>query len=230
MSYLSSLPEKFRIYRGWKNSGKLGRYDFVSSITYVKYPPNSTFEGRKVCPGVQVVCDLSKPLPFADNSFDLIIANHVLEHVPGWWDCFKELARVVAPNGIIEVWVPAVASDGSFVYRDHINYMNIESFFGIKNMSRPGTNLDATQVLSHLPNKRSPRKRKSASRPGTNLDATQVLSHADSLQEVEMITSCRRPAMKWWIWFAPDWALTWMATYLRNVISEEGYFFKKTGK
>jgi len=224
MSYLSSFPEKFRTYKGWKKSGKLGRYDSVPSSTYVKYPPNSTFNGKKVLnvgcggctykapnvvnadlhpgKGVNVVCDLSKPLPFADNTFDLIIANHVLEHVPGWWDCFKELARVTAPNGNIEVWVPTVASDGAFVYRDHINYMNVESFFGTKGFSRPGTNLDAVGVVAH----------------------------SDVLQEVELVVSCRRPMMEWWIWFAPDWALTWMATYLRNVISEEGYFFKKAGK
>lgn len=224
MSYLSNLPEKFRQYRGWKKSGSLGRFHSIPSITHVKYPPHSDFGGRKVLnvgcgrctyaapnvtntdlhpgPGVNVVCDLSKPLPFADNTFDLIIANHVLEHIPGWWDCFKELARVLAPNGLIEVWVPTVASDGAFVYRDHINYMNIESFFGMKNFSRPGTNLDAAVVANN----------------------------GGILQELEHVSSYRRPMVKWWIWFAPDCMLNWMGTYLRNIISEEGYFFKKTGK
>lgn len=46
-------------------------------------------------------------LPFADGSFDRIIASEVLEHVPDDDAAFAELARVLRPGGTIAVTVPA---------------------------------------------------------------------------------------------------------------------------
>lgn len=45
-------------------------------------------------------------LPFADASFDRIIASEVLEHVPDDEAAFAELARVLRPGGTIAVTVP----------------------------------------------------------------------------------------------------------------------------
>ena len=45
-------------------------------------------------------------LPFADNSFDLIICNHVLEHVFDEKKAIKELFRVVAKDGLAILQVP----------------------------------------------------------------------------------------------------------------------------
>lgn len=46
-------------------------------------------------------------LPFADGSFDRIIASEVLEHVPEDLDVMAELFRVLAPGGRLAVTVPA---------------------------------------------------------------------------------------------------------------------------
>jgi SAM-dependent methyltransferase len=46
-------------------------------------------------------------LPFADESFDRIIASEVLEHVPDDGAAFRELARVLRPGGRLAVTVPA---------------------------------------------------------------------------------------------------------------------------
>ncbi len=46
-------------------------------------------------------------LPFADASFDRIIASEVLEHVPDDRAAIAELARVLAPGGQLAVTVPA---------------------------------------------------------------------------------------------------------------------------
>src|SRR5690606_10419068 len=42
--------------------------------------------------------DLHKA-PFADNTFDVIFCNHVLEHVEDAHQCMKELYRIMKPGG-----------------------------------------------------------------------------------------------------------------------------------
>ena len=46
-------------------------------------------------------------LPFADASFDRIIASEVLEYIPDDTAAFRELARVLKPGGTLAVTVPA---------------------------------------------------------------------------------------------------------------------------
>lgn len=48
------------------------------------------------------LCDL----PFADHSFDLILCNHVLEHIPADKQAMKELYRVLKKGGTLIAQVP----------------------------------------------------------------------------------------------------------------------------
>lgn len=45
-------------------------------------------------------------LPFEDNSFDIVFYHHVMEHVSDPPRSLKELARVLAPGGIIYIGTP----------------------------------------------------------------------------------------------------------------------------
>ena len=45
-------------------------------------------------------------LPFEDNSFDFIICNHVLEHIPNDTKAMQEVYRVLTPNGTTIFQVP----------------------------------------------------------------------------------------------------------------------------
>ena len=45
-------------------------------------------------------------LPFADGSFDLVIANHILEHIPEDKVAMKEMYRVLTNNGLAILQVP----------------------------------------------------------------------------------------------------------------------------
>ncbi len=52
--------------------------------------------------------DASKRLPFKDNTFDVIYASHILEHVP-WYQSEKvltEWVRILKRGGVLEVLVP----------------------------------------------------------------------------------------------------------------------------
>ena len=45
-------------------------------------------------------------LPFASNSFDFILCNHVLEHIPNDLKAMQELFRVMKPGGVGILQIP----------------------------------------------------------------------------------------------------------------------------
>ena len=52
--------------------------------------------------------DAARPLPFADSSFSIVYASHVLEHIP-WYQglaVVRDWVRVLEPGGALELWVP----------------------------------------------------------------------------------------------------------------------------
>lgn len=224
---MNCLQQLYTNYKYYKRTRKicpdLHVMDYkLPSLVYYKYPKEHQFEGRKVLnigcgttffsapnvtnldlyrgPGVNVVWDLSKtPLPFESNSVDLVLANHVLEHVPNWFNCFKELARIVKPGGIIEVWVPPISSDTAFSFRDHINYIGTYSFAGCKSICKSGANLHAIQEFP------------------TFGDVSKLL----------IINHGIKMTAQWWVIFAPQWMQSWMCQHLRNVVSEVSYVFQK---
>jgi SAM-dependent methyltransferase len=58
-----------------------------------------------VAPHVDVTASLEQ-LPFASESFDVVLCNHVLEHVPDDRRALGELHRVLNPGGWAIVQVP----------------------------------------------------------------------------------------------------------------------------
>lgn len=75
-------------------------YDLFSnnkSIDYTPcdlYPEKYPFEGKTKVLEVDITS-----IPFKDESFDFILCNHVLEHIPDDNLAMKELFRVMAKNG-----------------------------------------------------------------------------------------------------------------------------------
>lgn len=68
------------------------------------------FETLNIRGGLNVdyVANAALPLPLKDNSFELIYASHVLEHIP-WFrtvDVINDWVSKLKPGGTLEVWVP----------------------------------------------------------------------------------------------------------------------------
>lgn len=64
-----------------------------------------------------MLCDLNHfPYPFADSSFDEIIAEHVLEHLDNLIGVVEELHWVARPGATVHVEVPHLSS--VFFYQD----------------------------------------------------------------------------------------------------------------
>ena len=105
------------------------------------------------------ICDL----PFKDNSFDFIICNHVLEHIPDDIKAMQELYRVLAPSGTAIVQVPYDAkreitfedntiTDQSertriFGQYDHLRVYGMDYF---KKLSSVGFNVNALDYTSGI--------------------------------------------------------------------------------
>jgi SAM-dependent methyltransferase len=49
----------------------------------------------------QTVAAAGERLPFADSSFDIVLCDNVVDHAEGPADIVRELARVLAPGGLL---------------------------------------------------------------------------------------------------------------------------------
>lgn len=59
-------------------------------------------------PGLDVCCDITKPLPLADRTMEGIFTEHCLEHIPfeACQEVLKDFRRLMKPGGTIRIAVP----------------------------------------------------------------------------------------------------------------------------
>jgi glycogen synthase len=71
-------------------------------VTGCDVSPEMLAEARRRCPpGVRLVRADARRLPFADGTFDALIALDLLAHLPHLADALRELARVVRAGGTL---------------------------------------------------------------------------------------------------------------------------------
>ena len=87
---------------------EIGSYDVNGSLRTMQ-PRGSDWIGVDIeaGPGVDQVVEIGKPLPFADNSFDLVIATSVFEHDPSFWKTLADMSRLVKESGHIFITAPS---------------------------------------------------------------------------------------------------------------------------
>jgi len=93
----SFFTENTRVLHFAPEQAFLKRFRKLKNISYTTTDLNS--------PIADVKADICS-LPFEDNSYDFIICNHVLEHIPDDTKAMQELYRVLAPNGTAILQVP----------------------------------------------------------------------------------------------------------------------------
>jgi SAM-dependent methyltransferase len=82
--------------------------------------------------GVDYILNASARLPFDENTFEIVHASHVLEHIP-WYqveDTLKEWIRIIKPGGHLEVCVP----DGLKICKILVDY----ELYGKDNTQKDG--------------------------------------------------------------------------------------------
>jgi len=97
-------------------------------------------DSSRAIPGVDVVHDLGNPLlPFADGTFDYILAQDVLEHLTDPVATLRELHRILNPGGRVRIRVPHFTSRNNFIDPTHRSRFAIEWFDFFVNGSRRRT-------------------------------------------------------------------------------------------
>lgn len=76
-----------------------------------------------------VIHDLDDlPYPFDDESFDAVIARHVLEHLEAPLNVLGELHRLTRPGGIVTIITPHFSSSTSWADPTHRHHFSSRSF------------------------------------------------------------------------------------------------------
>lgn len=100
--------------------------------------PEDTIVGLDMqkIPGVDVVHDMEKaPLPFDDESFDVVYSHHSLEHIRNRLQLVDEVWRILKPAGVFDVTVPH-HSNPVGKSMDHYGYFGMQAFDPLTNKER----------------------------------------------------------------------------------------------
>ncbi len=82
--------------------------------------------------GVDIVCDLEtvkeKPIDLPDESVDMFLLSHILEHIRKPLDLMQELWRLAKPKATAVIRVPYGSSDDAWEDQTHVRPYFIRSF------------------------------------------------------------------------------------------------------
>jgi SAM-dependent methyltransferase len=79
-------------------------------------------------PGVALVADFSRPFPFKDNSFSMVNAVNVIEHLPDTVKVMEEIWRVSKAGARVHIKVPHYKSSNAFKDPTHRSFFTEDSF------------------------------------------------------------------------------------------------------
>jgi len=104
---------------------------------------------RRPIPGVDVVCDFERGLPFRDGSVEAAYSIHSIEHMRDLITFMEELYRVCAPGATVLIKTPYYASRKAFVDPTHVRFMTEESFgyFTAQNYYGLKTNFQVRSII-----------------------------------------------------------------------------------
>ncbi len=95
----------------------------------IKKAPGAVGIDRNPDSAADVLCELDRfPYPFADRSFDSLIATHVIEHVSDVIRTMEEFHRLVRPGGRVRIVTPHYTDFSSFCDPTHRWHLNSFSF------------------------------------------------------------------------------------------------------
>lgn len=95
----------------------------------IRKHPGAIGIDRNPAAKADVICDLDHfPYPFADDSFDRVLAVHVIEHVMDVVRTVEEFHRLVRAGGTVRIETPHYTDFSSFCDPTHRSHLNSFSF------------------------------------------------------------------------------------------------------
>jgi ubiquinone/menaquinone biosynthesis C-methylase UbiE len=79
-------------------------------------------------PGVEVVANIEKGIPFPDNSLDEVVSNYVFEQIKDFFFVMREVHRVLKPGGIAKIRVAFYAGWAQWNDPSHVRSFSYYSF------------------------------------------------------------------------------------------------------
>lgn len=81
-------------------------------------------------PGVDVVANVRKALPFKDSEFEYVLCSHIVEHVTfeEKIPLINELWRITKPGGIIEIMCPNYTDRNCWIDPTHLSAWEVHTF------------------------------------------------------------------------------------------------------
>ena len=81
------------------------------------------------CPSVDIVHDLNVyPWPLENDSFDLVICKHVIEHLSNVIKAMEEIHRILKKGGVVKIYTPHISNIMSFKDPTHMWHFTWGSF------------------------------------------------------------------------------------------------------
>jgi SAM-dependent methyltransferase len=89
-----------------------------------------SFVNLDISENAEIVIDISNtPLPFEDNSVDVVFSHHTLEHVENYLFAISEIHRVLKHGGLFYLGLPYVTlTEYNLVNPYHLHHFNEFSF------------------------------------------------------------------------------------------------------
>jgi len=96
----------------------------------------------------RVRANLNGPLPFADESFDLVTSLEGIEHVENHFHVLRELARVAKPGGVLVITTPNIGN-----IEERLNFLSRGSFYKYitaEDQEKHGSGFSHQNLLTYL--------------------------------------------------------------------------------
>lgn len=80
--------------------------------------------------GIDVVCDITKGLPFEEGEIDFVYSQDFMEHLPpeSKIPVINEIYRVLKNGGQMEHYIPNAGSRNDFGSPSHLSHWNLQQF------------------------------------------------------------------------------------------------------
>lgn len=79
------------------------------------------------CEAADLLCDLTRSLPFGDSTVDEFLLDNFIEHVPDIPALMKELVRAARPGASITIITPHFTSASSWRDPTHVHHLSVFS-------------------------------------------------------------------------------------------------------